>query len=411
MEHLLLGNIRRIYAMGIFRAFELIIPVFVPLLLGKGLSMSEILQTQAIFALTVALFEVPSGYLADVYGRKLSLLLSALLTVLGYVCLLEAGQFHEFLIFEIIMGVSVSLSSGADMAMLFDSQRALQALNRRFQLPVTVSRLVALSSLAECGAALLVSVVFLTVAAETAYTIVLGAQLLLAVPPLMLAFSLVEPPRTVSTTGLKHNAGQITALLFGGNRMVLWISIVTVAFSLIGLCAFWTFQRFWDAQSVPLEYFGFLWAAHCATRALAAHAANQCEEWLGTRLMMILMAALPAVAFLGMAGLPGWAGVACALLFPVCRGMTTVTLFDGLNRRLDGEFRATVNSILSLAVRALFIIAGPLLGLAVDVYGVHRSLLGLAVLSLPLFILATMGLLRALKQQHSALTAGPRAAS
>lgn len=400
MEQLLLGNIRRIYAVGIFRAFELIIPVFVPLLLGKGLSMAEILQTQAIFALTVAFFEVPSGYLADMAGRKVSLLLAAALTLLGYACLLQAGTFYDFLLFEIIMGVSVSLSSGADMAMLFDSQRALQTLNAKFRLPATVSRMVALSSLAEGAAAVFVSVVFLSVVDRDAFTIILGMQLLLAVPPLLLTFYLVEPPRTVSTAGLRQNASQITAVLFSGNRMVVWISIGTIAFSLIGLCAFWTFQRFWDAQGVPIEFFGFLWAAHCATRALGAHVADRCEQALGAKLMMILLAAMPGVAFLGMAGLPGWAGVACVLLFPLCRGVSSVTLFDGLNRRLDAEYRATINSILSLAVRALFIIAGPLLGFAVDEYGIYRSLLGLAVLCLPLFAFTTLGLLRAIRSQN-----------
>ncbi len=40
--------------MGFFHAFVLIVPVFVPLAQGYGLSMSQILQTQALYALTIA---------------------------------------------------------------------------------------------------------------------------------------------------------------------------------------------------------------------------------------------------------------------------------------------------------------------------------------------------------------------
>ena len=61
-----------IYTMGFFHSFMVVIPVFVPLLQGYGLSMTQVLQTQAMFALTVAVLEVPSGYFADLCGRRLA---------------------------------------------------------------------------------------------------------------------------------------------------------------------------------------------------------------------------------------------------------------------------------------------------------------------------------------------------
>ena len=64
------NNIRTIYLMGFFQGFMVVLPIFVPLLQGHGLSMSEVLQTQAVFALTIALCEVPSGYIADTWGRR-----------------------------------------------------------------------------------------------------------------------------------------------------------------------------------------------------------------------------------------------------------------------------------------------------------------------------------------------------
>lgn len=61
MNRSLQNNIRTIYAMGFFHSFIVVVPVFVPLLQGYGLSMNQVLQTQALFALTIALCEVPSG--------------------------------------------------------------------------------------------------------------------------------------------------------------------------------------------------------------------------------------------------------------------------------------------------------------------------------------------------------------
>ncbi len=65
MNRSLTINIKTIYLMGFFHSFMVVIPVFVPLVQGFGLSMAQVLQTQALFAATVALFEVPSGYVAD----------------------------------------------------------------------------------------------------------------------------------------------------------------------------------------------------------------------------------------------------------------------------------------------------------------------------------------------------------
>ena len=60
---------------GVFEAH----PARAALLQGHGLSMSEVLQTQAIFALTIALCEVPSGYIADIWGRRGAILAGAAL--------------------------------------------------------------------------------------------------------------------------------------------------------------------------------------------------------------------------------------------------------------------------------------------------------------------------------------------
>ena len=62
-----------------------------------------------------------------------------------------------------------------------------------------------------------------------------------------------------------------------------------------------------------------------------------------------------------------------------------MTLFyEALNRRVPGEFRATVNSVVSLGVRSIFIVTGPVLGMALDHHGMQPTLLGLVALFTPL---------------------------
>ncbi len=83
MKRTLQNNITALYTIGFFQAFIVVIPVFVPLLQGYGLSMSQVLQTQALFALTIAICEVPSGYIADMWGRRNAILVGGIKIILA----------------------------------------------------------------------------------------------------------------------------------------------------------------------------------------------------------------------------------------------------------------------------------------------------------------------------------------
>ena len=92
--------------MGFFTGFMVVVPVFVPLLQGHGLSMTQVLQTQALFALTIALCEVPSGYIADLWGRRNAILVGSGLNALGFFSLLWADSFVDFLLFVQTFGAT-----------------------------------------------------------------------------------------------------------------------------------------------------------------------------------------------------------------------------------------------------------------------------------------------------------------
>ncbi|HQN29455.1 MAG TPA: MFS transporter, partial [Mesotoga sp.] len=69
----------RVYNRFRFSQNMLIIgPVLVPYMIFKGLSYSEIMLLQSISAISVVLFEVPTGSLADRISRKFSLVISSL---------------------------------------------------------------------------------------------------------------------------------------------------------------------------------------------------------------------------------------------------------------------------------------------------------------------------------------------
>lgn len=406
MEKALQRNVLKIYAMGCCLAFQLITPVFVPLLLGHGLSMSEILQTQAMFALVLAAFEVPSGYFADRVGRKIALVCGSVLALFGYAMLLQADSFVDFLLFEAVMGVAYSLFSGTDMALLFDSQMALAKLRAKPQSQVTVGRLVAVAGVAEAAAAILASLLLSGVLVATQdesqrFAILLLLQFLCTVPPLLLTWRMIEAPRNAASEDIDESPmRQVLHILLFDNPVVLRIAAATLTYGLLALFVFWLYQPYWAQEGIPVAWFGYIWAGHCAMRSLSAQWANALEARIGSDMMLLLMFLLPVLGLLLMLVLDGWAAVAALLLFPLSRGISAVLLYDGLNRRVDAHYRATINSLVSLGTRAVFIICGPLLGYLVDAYSLYVAVQLLLLLFTPLLLFQLANLQRFLRKDR-----------
>jgi MFS family permease len=382
-------NIVVIYLMGFFYAFMVVIPVFVPLAQGFGLSMAQVLQTQALFALTVAVCEVPSGYIADIWGRRLALLLGSLLYALGFLSLLWADDFVDFMVYEFILGLGVSLVSGADLALLYDSETHLAESGQGATgASRSLSRLISIEAGASGIAGIVASLVLLM--ADMKALVLL--QALCGFMPLLLSFLLVETPRPVMTQGHAGNARAIARLLLFGSPVVLWTALAIAAFGLMATYAFWIYQKYWEFRGVPVASFGYIWAVFGLVISLSARYASNLEALLGWRRLLWATAVLPLVGLLGMALAEGWIGVMFGVAVQLGRGLSMTLFYDALNRRMPGDFRATVNSLVSLLVRSLFIVTGPVLGWALDVHGEVDTLLVLSVLFAPLFALVILGL-------------------
>ena len=396
MKRSLHNNIRTIYLMGFCHSFMVVIPVFVPLLQEYGLSMSQVLQTQALFALTIALCEVPSGYIADVWGRRPAILLGSALNAVGFLSLLTADSFLDFVVYEIVLGVGFSLISGADLALLYDTEVYLQArgLPGGAGAGKSLSRLIAVEAAASGVAGVVASVLLIW-----SLDAVVLVQAFTGLLPLLLGLTLLEVPRPTSGVSHRDNARNIVALLLFGKPVVLWTAFAIAVFGLLALYVFWIYQKYWELQGVPLAYFGYIWAAFALTVSVAARYSSALEQRLGTRGLLYLIATLPLLALVGMAFGAGWWGVMFGFAIQLSRGFSMSLFYEALNRRVPGEFRATVNSLVSLGVRAMFIVTGPVLGFALDHQGMRPTLLGLVAIFTPLMGLVLVPLVIRIRRE------------
>ncbi|MBX3707619.1 MAG: MFS transporter [Pseudomonadales bacterium] len=387
-------NVTRTLTLSFFQVFLVFMPVAVPFFQSRGLSMQEIFSLQALFALVVLLAEVPSGYVADLFGRRITLVLGAAAAGVGNTILVFADGFWGLAAFEIALAIGYSLISGSDIAMLYDTEVALgrgSAEGRN-----VVGRLYSVKTLSEAIAAVTCSVLLIYSTLQA----VVWVQAVLGWLPLVFALRLVEPPgQRMEQSNHLGNLLHVCRYLATHSRVLLLVVLALSIWSLTTFYAVWLLQQIWQDQGIALSWFGYLWAGLSLVAALAGRFAHVLEARLGATALLLAIGILPAFGYAGLDLLGPLGGILAGASFFFARGVGAVVLQDALNRRVPGQVRATANSLVSFGFRGAFTLTGPWVGYALDLWGMSTTLWLLAAVSVVIFLALIVPLLLAVRAQ------------
>ncbi len=98
----------------------LLVPVLSLLLIYKGATLSNLSIILGLYAFTVIVLELPTGVIADVFGRKKSFCISVIVSIFSIITLLLGKGFVFLCAGMILYGISRALSSGSFDAMFID---------------------------------------------------------------------------------------------------------------------------------------------------------------------------------------------------------------------------------------------------------------------------------------------------
>lgn len=102
---------------------SVICATYVMYLLSHGLDLFEINMVNFAFFLTLSLAEIPTGAFADVFGRKLSFIVSCALFSLGMLIYALSDTVGGFLAAEVVGAIGATFASGAFRAWFVDKLR------------------------------------------------------------------------------------------------------------------------------------------------------------------------------------------------------------------------------------------------------------------------------------------------
>lgn len=356
--------------------------------------MKQIFELQAIFGISVAIFEVPSGYISDMIGRKKSLVIGSFLAAIGFSSLLYIETYFQFVGYEILLALAASLVSGADLSLLYDSLDKITKERKEKTKAVANIQMAYVTS--EATAAIIASLLIIY-----SFHHVIMAQAIASWIAFATALMIYEPPyKKMDKNAHKENFKKIISHIFCSEKLLRLIFLNLFLWSLCTFVVVWIFQKYWEISGIDIIYFGYIWAGYNLLIGIVGKQIHWIEHKIGATPLLLALSLLPICGFFGMSYTTGTLGVIIGLCFQVSRGITQVILRDALNWRIPSEFRATANSLASLFMRGAFGIFGPLIGLSIDKFGIPLTLRYLGMAFLVIFISMMIPLIIEVKRNH-----------
>ena len=366
-------NILKLYFLKGVLWFLVAMPIIILFFQDHGLSLTQIMTLQGIYSLSVALFEIPSGYIADLFGRKKTITLSTVFSFTGYLVFSFYGEFYAFAIAQILVGIGGSLMSGSDSALLYDT--LIETGDKKAYTKIE-GKTYAIGNFSEATAGILGG--FLAVTSIYLPIYVQTGILFLSIP---IALTLVEPNMHEEDKMDRSLSAIFGVVKFAmiENMKLRWLIIYSSAMGIATLSMAWFAQPFFKEINIPLAYFGILWAGLNFSTGLTsfnAHKFDNSEK--GNLLFYLALAMVLSFLFLGLNN--SFFGLIFILIIYFLRGVVTPILRNEINENTTSNKRATVLSIRSFIIRISFAFFAPILGYIAENYALANSFYVLALI-------------------------------
>jgi len=379
------NNLWKMKAMRLFYWSHLFAAVLVPFFRDwGGLDYTHIMLLNAWFWFCSFLLEIPTGTVADVYGRKVSIVLGVVAAGIAVLVYGSTPMMSVFLAGELIFAVSMALISGADDALVYDT---LAHLGREDEAKRAFSQL---ESYKLAGI-----VVGSLLGAPIAAALGVRAPMLLQAIPFaiaaLFAATLVEPGGRPA----KRDRAAYFEMLWSGVRYfrghpeLRVLTFDMVATGSLAWLIIWFYQPQLEHAGVAIAFFGLVHAAMSLSQIAVLHNVERLERLVGSKRRYLFLSALaPGIAYVTL-GLNGWVPTTlAAILFAAAFGLTRQPLFIAyMNNYIPSDRRATVLSTVSMVRTIAVATINPVAGWLAD-WSLQRALLIFGVISIGLALLS-----------------------
>jgi MFS family permease len=361
-------NVRLLYLYWFLRDFQLWIPVWIVFLtVERGFSLTQVTGAEGLFLVGVLFLEVPTGAVADKWGRSRSMGLGALFLGVSVLIFAFTTTFTVLLVSFMLWSVASTLMSGADFALLFDT---LKASRKEGAYERIAGRGHALQW-AGVGVATFLGGPVAAIT-DTRFTIIFGAATCVATAAV--AFLMWEPGHQDAPAEegeperYLHSIRRAFGEVWRHAEVRALLLLTGTSYAALEALNYLVQPYLIDRGLEVGVLFSMLQVPLFAVGIAGGLLAARWQHW-GRGLLL----ALPAIgvgAYLALVLSPGLSGYAA---FPLTVGLASLLMplaTGQINRRIDSRHRATVLSIHGMVASLVLAALAPALGFATDEWGI-----------------------------------------
>lgn len=351
------------------------VPVIVLLWQSNHLSLFEVTILQSVFSILMVILEIPSGYFADLYGRKNALIIGSILMTIGTILLAVGFNFFTFLLAEIFVASGIAMMSGADSALVYDTLLELKE-EKKFK-----------KIWSDIISTFIFVMIFMNAIGGWLADINLRYAFYVIIPfmalSIPLSFSFKEPKRhelIVKKDYFKKLSQVIHKEVFLHPQLitvVLFSAFLYTSFQF----ALWFYNPYFELTGLDIFWFGFVFAFYNLVAAISSKYSHALEEKWGKVISYLILLFILILSH----GLMGFWVSGFSFLFAAgqqwARGFHKVVIDDYVHGLTRSEIRATVLSVNSMISRLFYSISLPLLGWLAGVYTVAHVFQLMAIIT------------------------------
>ncbi len=384
-------NIKLDYLHTFIRNLNFTHGIWMAFLALKGFNLIEIGILEMVFHITSLTMEVPTGLIADLYGRKFSRALGIISFLIYIIIMIFSNSFILILIGFIFCGLSYTLESGSGEALVYDSLKLMNEEDKFMKVNGRKEVLYQLASVICLFAGGWIAMVTF----ELSFGITFGIYLL----ALLVTSFMIETPILKSEIISSFKQKLIdhylksTKIIYE-NRRLFYLIIIGAIMAAPITTMFLYLQIYFTDLDYSIGLIGTLLGLHALFGAVGGITAYKLERKFKEKKILLFIPLLMTISF--------WLILVDEIIFipfillGFFDSVFYVVLGDYVNKIIPSETRATVLSFSGLVFSIVMIIIFPIVGIIGHLVNLKFSFLLLAIIVSLLYLF----LLRVLSKNH-----------
>ena len=365
--------------------------IWVLFLAYRGMSLVQIGILEAIFHITSFIMEIPTGIIADKFGRKTSRVIGRLMAFLSTIIMIKSYSFISFAFALAINAISYNLESGAGDALIYDTLLTLKEEKEYMKIK-------GIQEIFYQGAsifALLVGGYIATYSYETAYKITLLINLAALIQSLWFIEPKIHKKDDINNLTMLTHIKQSVSVIKNNKQIITYMMFIE-GFSILYTTLYFYIQNYFKSLGHTEFWIGSFIATASLLSIIGSANAYKIENLLGRNRLIICSGIFSLLLF----AVIGFSNIEVIgfLLLSIVESLLFVIFSDYINQLIPSESRATLLSFQAMIFSIMMIILFPLVGFIADTFQFKTAFKFVFFIYIPIFFITGNKLQKQLKK-------------